>query len=229
MIATPRRLAPGFATVLAALALTQPAWADQTQSTGNGTLNTSARLDFTINIDRMVYLRVGNGAGHSGGASGTGPAASGAISALSFSLSPMSIPGVPTNANPGNSQAVNWNGAVPLYPAAAAAVLPVEVRSNAGQVRISAQATTPLTSGSNIIPMSDISLSSSDNANLPAPAVPAVGPGPAVNVALGGSGTAAAPSLLTYRTANWTFNFAPSTIPVAGVYSGQITFSAVAP
>lgn len=215
---------------LAVLVMATPVWAEQTESQGNsGTRTTDARLDFTVNIDRMVYLRVGNGSSHSGAASGTGPAASGSISALSFSLSPMSIPGVPTSATNGNNQSVNWNGAAPGYPAAAAVVLPVEVRSNAGQVRISAQATTPLTSGANIIPMSDITLSSSDNANLPAPTVPAVGPGPAVDVALGGAGTAAAPTLLTYRSANWTFNFAPSSSPVAGTYSGQITFSAVAP
>ncbi len=49
--------------------------AEETTNTGTGTRTTSARLDFTINIDRMVYLRVGNGSAHAGGASRTGPAA----------------------------------------------------------------------------------------------------------------------------------------------------------
>lgn len=205
--------------------------AEETTNSGAGTAlrSTTARLDFTINIDRMVYLRVGNGGAHAGGASGTGPAASGAVNNLSLGLGPMSIPGVPTTTVNGNNQAVNWNGAVPAYATPAAASLPVEVRSNAGQVRITAQVSAPLTNGSFIIPMSEIAITSSNVAQLPAPVVPDTGTGPAVNVALGGPGTAAAPTLLTYRTANWSFNYVPVTSPVAGNYSGQITFSASAP
>lgn len=202
--------------------------AEETTNQGGGTRATTVRLDFTINIDRMVYLRVGNGGAHAGGASGTGPAASGAINNLSLGLGPMSIPGVPTTTVNGNNQAVNWNGAAPGY-ATPSASLPVEVRSNAGQVRITAQVSAPLTNGSVIIPMSEIAITSSNVAQLPAPVVPDTGTGPAVNVALGGPGTAAAPTLLTYRTANWSFNYVPVTLPVAGNYSGQITFSASAP
>lgn len=203
--------------------------AEETTNTGTGTRTTAARLDFTINIDRMVYLRVGTGSAHSGGASGTGPAASGTISNLSFGLAPMSIPGLPTAAVNGNNQAVTWNGTAPGYATPAATSLPVEVRSNAGQVRIAAQVSAPLSNGSFIIPMSEITITSSNLAQLPAPVVPATGTGPAVDVALGGAGTAAAPTLLTYRTANWTFSYVPVTSPAAGNYSGQITFSASAP
>lgn len=203
--------------------------AEETTNTGTGTRTTSARLDFTINIDRMVYLRVGNGSAHAGGASGTGPAASGSVNNLSFGLGPMSIPGVPTTTVNGNNQAVNWNGTVPGYATPVTTSLPVEVRSNAGQVRITAQVSAPLTNGSFIIPMSEIAITSSNSAQLPAPVVPDTGTGPAVNVALGGPGTAAAPTLLTYRTANWSFSYVPVTSPVAGNYSGQITFSASAP
>ena len=64
---------------------------------------------------------------------------------------------------------------------------------------------------------------------VPAPVVPATGVSPAVNVAVGGAGTTAAPTLLTYRTANWTFAYTPSASVPAGVYSGQITFTASAP
>lgn len=209
--------------------VTTPGHAEQTTNTGTGTRTTSARLDFTINIDRMVFLRVGNGGAHAGGASGAGPAASGSVNSLSFGLGPMSIPGVPTSPVNGNNQAMNWNGATPGYATPAAASLPVEVRSNAGQVRITAQVSAPLTNGSFIIPMSEIAITSSNVAQLPAPTVPDTGTGPAVNVALGGPGTAAAPTLLTYRTANWSFSYVPVTSPVAGNYSGQITFSASAP
>jgi hypothetical protein len=209
--------------------VTTPGHAEETTNTGTGTRTTSARLDFTINIDRMVFLRVGNGGAHAGGASGAGPAASGSVNSLSFGLGPMSIPGVPTSPVNGNNQTVNWNGGVPGYATPAAASLPVEVRSNAGQVRITAQVSAPLTNGSFIIPMSEIAITSSNVAQLPAPTVPDTGTGPAVNVALGGPGTAAAPTLLTYRTANWSFSYVPVTSPVAGNYSGQITFSASAP
>lgn len=202
--------------------------AEQTTNTGGGNRATSARLDFTVNIDRMVFLRVGHGGAHAGGASGTGPAASGSVNELSFGLGPMSIPGVPAAAVDGNNQAVNWNGAAPGVATPAAASLPVEVRSNAGQVRITAQVSAPLTDGSFTIPMSEISITSSDVAQLPAPALPDTGTGTAVNVALGGPGTAAAPTLLTYRTASWSFSYVPVTTPVAGNYSGQITFSASA-
>jgi len=202
---------------------------EETTNLGGGNLFTDARLDFTINIDRMVFLRVGNGSAHAGAASGSGPAASGSINTLTFGLDPMSIPGVPTATVNGNNQSANWNGTTPAYATPAAASLPVEVRSNAGQVRLTAQVSAPLTNGSFTTPMSGITITSSSNATLPAPVVPAAGVSPAVNVALGGPGTAAAPTLLTYRTANWSFNYVPVTALVAGNYSGQITFSASAP
>lgn len=213
---------------LSAGLLALPAGAEETFEQGNFR-PTQARLDFTIHIDRMLYLRVGGGSSHAGGASGQGPAASGAVSTVLLPLSPMSIPGVPTVASNGVNQSVAWNTGVPTYAAAAAATLPVEVRSNAGQVSISAQASTPLSNGANVIPMSVIAISSDDNANLPAPTVPATGTGAGVNIALGGAGTAAAPSLLTYRSANWTFGYNPAIAPLPGSYSGQITFLAVVP
>ena len=105
--------------------VTTPGHAEETTNTGTGTRTTSARLDFTINIDRMVFLRVGNGGAHAGGASGAGPAASGSVNSLSFGLGPMSIPGVPTSTVNGNNQAVNLNGVTPGYATPAAASLPV--------------------------------------------------------------------------------------------------------
>ena len=108
-------------------------------------------------------------------------------------------------------------------------LLPVEVRSNAGTVSITAQATVPLSSGTFQIPLSEVIVTSSDPGNLPAPAIPDTGSGAAVTVATGGTGTGAAPTLLTYRTATWRFRYTPVTAPVAGAYTGQITFTATAP
>lgn len=192
------------------------------------TVTASARLDFTLNIEKMIFLRVGAGGSHSGGASGAGPAASGTVTTVALNLTP-SIPAGATVPVAGNNQGVNWSAALPTFLVTTPVVVPVEVRSNAGQVKIAGQVTTPLTSGSNTIPMSSISITSSDAANLPAPVLPNSGTGSPVNVAPGGSGTAAAPTLLTYRSANWSFGFTPSASPSAGTYNGSVTFTATAP
>lgn len=183
-----------------------------------------ARLDFELNIEKMLFLRVGTGGSHSGGVSGTGPAASASVSEVTLNLTPL-IPAGALTPLPGNNQPVAWNGAAPTFAAATPVVVPVEVRSNAGPVRISGQATTALTSGASTLPMSAITIVSSDAANLPAPTVPNSGPGPTVNVAPGGPGTAAAPAILTQRSANWTFGFTGAT-PAPGSYNGTITFTA---
>ncbi|WP_377779223.1 hypothetical protein [Comamonas odontotermitis] len=128
----------------------------------------------------------------------------------------------------GNNTSVNWNGAAPGFVVAASGnVLPVEVRSNGGQVSLYATVTTPLTSGSNTIPMSEIVVTSSDSANLPAPPIPNSGNGTTVNVNGGGSG--AVNSLVTIRNANWTFSYANSASRTAGSYNGQLRFTATTP
>lgn len=190
-------------------------------------MTVQARLDFSIRIDKFIFLRVGTGGSFTGAESGTGPAANGTVDTVGFTTS-AAIPAVPTAATNGVNMPANWSGGAPTFTASAPVSLPVEVRSNAGQVSITGQATTPLTSGANTIPMTAIAITSS-SAQFPAPVVPATGVSPPVNVAVGGTGTAAAPTLLTYRTANWTFTYTPSAATPAGVYNGQITFTASAP
>jgi hypothetical protein len=186
----------------------------------------AARLDFTLNIEKMIFLRVGTGGSHTGGVSGAGPAASGTVSTVSLELTP-TIPSGAATPLQGSNQGVSWNAGLPTFLTATPVVIPVEVRSNAGQVKISGEVTAPLASGADTIPMSSISISSSDSANLPAPLLPASGTGTPVNVAPGGAGTAAAPTLLTYRTANWSFGFAPTTASLTpGNYTGSVTFTA---
>lgn len=184
-----------------------------------------ARLDFTLNIEKMIFLRVGTGGSHSGGVSGAGPAASSGVTTVTLNLTP-SIPAGGATPLPGSDQGVSWNAGLPTFLAVTPVVVPVEVRSNAGQVRISGQVTSPLTSGSDTIPMSSVSISSSDSANLPAPLLPNSGTGSPVNVSPGGAGTAAAPTLLTYRTANWSFGFTPTPSLTPGSYAGSVTFTA---
>ena len=194
----------------ASLLLPLAGQAEQTQSQGANRRTTDARLNFELDIDRMIFLRVGAGSAHAGTASGTGPSASATLS--NVNLSAGLAPGA----------------TAPVYLPSNTVTLPVEVRSNAGQIRLSAQTSGPLLNGTHQIPMSQISLTS-DSAALPAPPIPDTGLGASVNALTGGSGTAAAPTLLTYRSANWTFRYTPVTSPVAGVYIGRITFSAATP
>lgn len=193
------------------------AWADQSTTTApslnpNQSVSASARLDFVLNIGKFIFFRVGTGAF---------PSASGTVDTVSFNAVP-SIPAGAVVPASGNNTPVSWNGAAPTF-SAASTTLPVEVRSNAGQVSIRATASVPLTSGTNSIPLSQIVVTSSD-ANLPAPPVPNAGTGAAVNVA----GTAFS-NLVTSRSANWTFAYNPPAAPAAGIYTGQISFTASAP
>lgn len=178
----------------------------------NQAVSALARLDFITNINKYLFLRVGTGAF---------PTASATVDTVAFTLTP-SIPATPTTPIIGSSVAVNWNGTVPTM-TAGTSLLPVEVRSNAGQVTIRATATTALTSGANSIPLSSIVITSSDT-NLPAPLVPNAGTGASVNVT-GSTFT----NLVTSRAANWTFAYNNAAIPSAGTYTGQITFTASAP
>ncbi len=180
---------------------------------------TTARvaLNFSIQVDKFLFFRVGDGAW---------PTPGGTTSQVGFTLSP-SIPAVPTTPANGNSTAVNWNGTAPTFAVAASGnVLPVEVRSNGGQVSVFATVTAALTSGANTIPMNMVSITSSDAA-LPAPTIPASGTGTSVNITGGGTGTVN--SLVTIRNANWTFAYNSAISRTAGNYSGQLSFTAAVP
>ena len=202
---------------LASLAAAMPvAHADSSTSatSSNVPRSTSVNLDFTISIDKFIFFRIGDS---------PWPVQGGTTSAVGFALAP-SIPGGPTAPATGNNTPVNWSGAAPNFAVTPSNnVLPVEVRSNAGQVSLRATATTPLTSGANTIPMSEITVLSSD-ANLPAPAIPNTGTGVGVNV----TGTSFS-NLVTLRTANWTFSYANSASRTAGTYNGVVTFTASTP
>ncbi|SFQ17391.1 hypothetical protein [Variovorax sp. 770b2] len=187
-------------------------------STSSSSVNvprsTTASLDFTLSIQKFLFFGVGNS---------PWPTQSNAVSTVSFALTP-SIPGGPTAPAAGNNTAVNWSGGAPAFSVAASNnMLPVEVRSNAGQITLRAEATTPLSSGTNTIPMSEITIASS-NTGLPAPLIPATGPGTAVNVT--GTGFT---NLVTLQQANWTFSYANSASRTAGNYSGVVTFTASTP
>lgn len=218
---------PGGALVRHAVLALALAWAASgsaqaaSATSGTGSLprtTPTVALNFAIQIDKFIFFRIGDGAW---------PTPGGTVSQVAFTLTP-TIPAVPTTPAAGNNTPLNWNGAAPGFTVAATGnVLPVEVRSNGGQVSLYASVTTPLTSGANTIPMSDVTVASSDSSNLPAPPIPASGTGSSVNVAGGGSGTVN--SLVTIRTANWTFSYTGSASRPAGNYSGQLSFTASTP
>jgi len=171
-------------------------------------------LNFTLAIDKFIFFRIGDGAW---------PSTGGTTSNVSFTVAP-TIPGGPTTPTAGNNKQVNWSGAAPtLGVTPSGNALPVEVRSNAGVVRLHATVTTPLSTGSSTIPMSEITVSSSDG-NLPAPVIPATGSGATVSVA-----STDTTGLVTVRTAVWTFQYANSASRTAGTYSGVVTFTASSP
>ncbi|RZL93070.1 MAG: hypothetical protein EOP82_08450 [Variovorax sp.] len=190
-----------------------PVQAERTTATAPSALSAQARLDFTVNIGKFVYLRIGQ------------PGATANL--VEFAVTP-SIPSAPTTPVTGNNRAVNWNGAAPAFAVNATGnALQVDVKSNAGAVSLQATALTPLVSGSNSIPLSRITIAS-DSANLPAPPIPDTGTGISSTVSGGGAFS----SLVTDRSAMWTFTYAPTaaTSPPAGVYdNGQVRFTASVP
>jgi len=203
-------LRPACALLLAGAPLL--AAADFASNSGGGSQTASADLDFQVDIGKFLFFRVGTG-GY--------PTASGTVDTVTFNTTFSIPPGAVTPAN-GNNTTVNWNGVLPTF-TAPTTTLPVEVRSNAGQITIRANVVTPLTSGGNSIPLSQIVLTTSD-ANLPAPVIPNTGSGASVNVV----GTAFT-NLVTQRSANWTFAYTPLTTQAAGNYTGQISFTASSP
>ena len=169
-------------------------------------VSASANLRFTVSLGSFVSLRVGT--------AGT------TVNTATFDLASLATgcTAGPCNFGNGTQVAATYDGGFD------ATGLPVEVMSNGGAVKLSAAATTPLTSGANSIPLSQIIITSSDMTNLPAPLVPDSGTGATVNIAETPSG-----SRITSRSANWTFKYANTIVPAAGAYAGQVTFTAATP
>lgn len=178
-----------------------------TTANPNRALSATARLDFNINIDKFIYFSIGNTT---------------SIDTVSLSTTP-SIPTSSSAVIPstGNNKAVPWNGAAPSFTSTAVS-LPVQVRSNAGQVSLRTTVSSPLSNTSGSLPFSALNITSSDS-NLPAPPVPDTGTGSAVNV------TPSSYGLVTSRDATWSFAYNSTQALNPGVYTGQLLFTASAP
>ncbi|HXN16278.1 MAG TPA: hypothetical protein VN878_07860 [Usitatibacter sp.] len=104
----------------------------------------------------------------------------------------------------------------------------VQIKSNAGQIRITATTTGALLSGANTLAYSEISTVTS-SANLPAPVLPALGgTSAAVNVVLNAGN-------VTDRTATWTYAYANLAVHAPGTYggvnvnNGRVTYTVSSP
>lgn len=168
---------------------------------------TSARLDFVLDIGKFIYLRLG--------AAPSFPAVDVTTATATFSLDAAAVANVvAANAPLTGTAGLTLHGN---------ASLPVEVRSNAGQVSLWALVSSPLSSGASQIPMSGLSIQSSDP-GLPGPLVPDAGEGPPVLVHTTSFG-----NLVTERVANWLFSLSVPAGQAPGAYAGQVSFIASTP
>ncbi|TXH75922.1 MAG: hypothetical protein E6Q85_04220 [Thiothrix sp.] len=179
-------------------------------------LSVNARLDFTINISKFIYFGIGGSSSY--------PATSSTINTVTLN-SAVTIPSsssaiTPTN---GNNKSVTWNGSAPSFASSNSVVLPVQLRSNAGQLSVRASVISALSNGSETIPFSGVKINSSDS-GFPAPVVPDSGTGASVNIT-----PTAFSNFVTVRDANWSFSYSSAQPLSAGVYNGQLQFTASAP
>ncbi|MCU0763225.1 MAG: hypothetical protein MUF76_09665 [Hydrogenophaga sp.] len=185
-----------------ALALAAPlmAQADSQLVTGAGAA--TANLDLRVVIPRVLFLGVGTG-------SGTPLATNGVVDALTFdySTNPLDVGGGPTAV----AASITSTG-----PTAGTASIPVRVFGNNGQVTVTATNPAVLTSGTDTIPFSQLSVASS-NADFAAPAFG------------GGTSLPALTGRVTSQTANWTYTYANTTTPAFGTYTGRVTYTATMP
>lgn len=183
-----------------ALALATPLLASAESQLVN-TGSAIANLDLRVVIPRVLFLGVGTG-------SGLPRATNGVIDALTFdySTNPLDV-GVPGAA----AGSITSTG-----PTAPTASIPVRVFGNNGQVTVTATNPAVLTSGTDTIPFTELSVNSS-NAAFAAP---------------GFSGGTSLPTLtgrVTNQTANWTYTYANNTTPAFGTYEGRVTYTATMP
>jgi len=194
------------ALVVSAAVFSSSAFADSATGAGGAPNTAQARLDFQITIPKVLQFRVGT-------------AAAGTIDLITFA---------PTAAQVGNSVAVAGAGGDLTGGAVTA-----KVTANSGLVTISATTTGALTgTGTNVIPWSEISTTSTvltSATALAAPTIPLTGLGATVNAP---APTAAG---ITVADAKWTFAYLNTTVPAAGVYggtvakNGRVTYTASAP
>jgi len=203
--------------LLGATAMMLPlmAFAESNTISGTGTLSTTAHVDFTVVIPKMLYLRIGSGSTYSTGTL----AAQGPIDLITFS---------PTMAQIGTGAAITGTGGDLATGAETAAIV-----SNSSSVTLAATATGALTDANgDTIPFTQISTAAATltagNTLLNAPALTNGASSTTVTL------TAAANKTVT-ADAKWTFTYLNSATVPGGTYggvntqNGRVTYTATAP
>jgi hypothetical protein len=180
------------------------AHAETTSVNGAGALSAPAHIDFSIVIPRFLSFRVGT--------------AGATIDEITFNVPAASV---------GNSTSVAGTGG----DAAGGSGANVAVVGNGGQITI-----TPTNNGggnglqhstlAEFINYSQVTTSSSDAANLPAPTLTNAGGAATTPVLTAGN--------VTNRSAVWTYGYANTSVPSAGTYGtnakgGRVTYTASMP
>ena len=160
-----------------------------------------ANLDLRVVIPRVLFLGVGTGSTLPRAPTGTVDAQT-----FDYSTNPLAV-GVPGAA----AGSITSTG-----PTSGTASIPVRVFGNNGQVTITSDNPAVLTSGSETIPFSELSVSSSNTAF----AAPAFG---------GGTSLPTLTGRVTNQTADWTYSYANTTTPASGTYVGRVTYTATMP
>jgi len=197
--------------VIAALATPMLAKAESATVNGGGALSTAARLDFSITIPKVLFLRVGTGGLF-------GAAANGTINLIDFQ--------VPV-ANVGDGSSIAATAASgDLTNGAVTALL----RSNAGTVTLLAATTGALTNATtDTIPWSEIAIT---NSALVTPAFANTFPHLAALPLTGNSANFAPPptAKVTNVGSTWTFSYKNTNTVPFGTYgptaNGRVTYTA---
>lgn len=197
--------------VVLALGVPMLAHAESATVTGAGALSTAARLDFSITIPKVLFLRVGTGGLF-------GAAAVGTINLIDFQVPAANI-GDGTSVAATAASGDLTNGAVTAL-----------LRSNAGVVTLLAATTGALTNATtDTIPWSEIAIA---NSALVTPAFANTFPHLAALPLTGNSANfAPAPTAkVTNVGSTWTFSFKNTNIVPFGTYgptaNGRVTYTA---
>lgn len=187
----------------AAMALPLMAFAESNVATGNGALTATARVDFSIVIPKILYLRVGNGSNYT--AATPVLTSVNTIDLITFS---------PAVGAVGNGTAVAGTGGDLTNGVETAAIV-----SNSGSVTLNATATGALGDGAgDSIPYTQITTTSSAlTSATPLPA-PVLSNTTSANVVL----TAPATKFIT-QDAKWTYAYANAATVPGGTYGGVNT------
>ena len=172
----------------------------------NGAGSAAAKLDFRVIIPRVLFLGVGTGA------TAVAPATVATVDRVIFDYT-TNPAAIGTGVAAGS---ITNNGLVP-----AGSTVPVKVIGNNGQVVLTSTNSGNLVSGTDTIPFSQITTTSSlvTIGGVSAPAAT----GATANVILT-TGTK-----VTNAAANWTFAYANAATVPSGTYDGRVTYTAAMP